>query len=100
MYNNHDGSLNYTSYIDVTVSVPNSLTIGEDDGIAHVCSTLSTFEDTERDVVVTLATSDGTGRCYIVLIYYYIDTGKYHESDGQVLHECRRHECNTGQSDE
>ena len=47
--------------LDVTVSVPSFLTIGEEDGIAHVCSTLSTLEDTERDVIVILATNDGTG---------------------------------------
>ena len=35
-----------------------------------------------------------------IIIYYRIDTRKYHESDGLVLHECHRHECNTSLSDE
>ena len=29
----------------------------------------------------------------IIIIYFNIDTGKYHESDSKYLHECRRHEC-------
>ncbi len=48
-------------FVDVTVSVPAMLSVGEGDELVQVCATLSVMEDTERDFTVTLATSDGTG---------------------------------------
>ncbi len=46
---------------DVTVSLPAIMSVGEGDGMVQVCATLSAVEDTERDVAITLATSDNTG---------------------------------------
>ena len=51
----------YNIIIDVTVSVPATITIHEGDGIVQVCATLCAVENTERDFTITLATSDGTG---------------------------------------
>ena len=43
----------------VEVSVPDVLSVAEDEGTVQVCATLSL--GTEVDITVTLATSDGTG---------------------------------------
>ena len=43
------------------VSVPDELSVAEDEGTVQVCATLSL--STEVDITVTLATSDGTGMC-------------------------------------
>ena len=51
-------------FVDVSVSVPAMVSVGEGDGMVQVCATLSTVEDTERDFTITLATSDGTGTEY------------------------------------
>ncbi len=48
-------------HLDVTVSVPAMLTVGEGDGMVQVCATLSAIEDTERNFTLTLSTNDGTG---------------------------------------
>ncbi len=46
---------------DVHVSVESMLSVGEGDGMVRVCATLSALEDTERNVTISLTTSDGTG---------------------------------------
>ena len=43
------------------MSVPDELSVVEDEGTVQVCATLSF--NTEVDITVTLATSDGTGMC-------------------------------------
>ena len=43
------------------VSVPAELSVTEDEGTVKVCATLSL--NTEVDITVTLATSNGTGMC-------------------------------------
>ena len=43
------------------VSVPDVLSVAEDEGTVQVCATLITPFVTEFDITVTLATSDGTG---------------------------------------
>ena len=45
----------------MTVSIPDMVSVGEEDGMVQVCATLSAVEDTERNFTITLATSDGTG---------------------------------------
>ena len=45
----------------VNVSIPAMLNINEEDRIIQVCITLSAVESIERDFIVTLVTSDGTG---------------------------------------
>jgi len=45
----------------VTVSVPTTAIISEEDGMVEVCATLSAMEATERDFTVTLATNNDTG---------------------------------------
>ena len=45
------------------VSVPDVLSVAEDEGTVQVCATLITPFVTEFDITVTLATSDGTGMC-------------------------------------
>ena len=52
----------------VTVSIPPMVSVGEEDGMVQVCATLSAVEDTERDLTITLATSNGTGKH---VIHYY-----------------------------
>ncbi len=52
----------------MTVSVPAMLSVGERDGIVQVCATLSAVEDTERDFIIALATSDGTGFNVTIII--------------------------------
>ena len=53
---------------DVEVSVPAVLSVAEDAGSVPVCVTLNTSL-TEVFIIVTLATSDGTGT-YFVCMYY------------------------------
>ena len=53
---------------DVEVSVPAVLSVAEDAGTVPVCVTLNTSL-TEVFIIVTLATSDGTGT-YFVCMYY------------------------------
>ena len=48
-------------FLDVNVSVPAMLSVGEGDGVVQVCATLSAAEETEKNFTVTLVTSDGTG---------------------------------------
>ena len=45
------------------MSIPMSLEVGEGDGLVQVCATLSAVEATERNFMVTLMTTDGTGKC-------------------------------------
>ena len=45
------------------VSVPDVLSVAEDEGTVQVCATLITPFVTEFDITVTLATSNGTGMC-------------------------------------
>ena len=47
----------------VTVSIPETVSVGEEDETmaVQVCATLSAVEETERDFIITLATSDGMG---------------------------------------
>ena len=44
------------------VSIPAVRNAHEGDGQVQVCATLFSQEDIERDFIVTLATSDGTGK--------------------------------------
>ena len=57
---------------DVTVSLPAMMVFGEEDGIVQVCATLSAVGSTERDVITTLETNEGTGRelAYMHTILY------------------------------
>ena len=48
-------------FVDVTVSVPAMVSVGEGDGVVQVCATLSAVEETERDFNITLNIADGTG---------------------------------------
>ena len=48
-------------FLDVSVSVPAMVSVGEGDGMVQVCATLSAVEDTERNLTITVSTSDGTG---------------------------------------
>ncbi len=45
----------------MTVSGLAMLSVGEGDGMVQVCVILSAVEDTERNVNISLSTSDGTG---------------------------------------
>ena len=45
------------------MSVPDVLSVAEDEGTVQVCATLITSFVTEFDITVTLATSNGTGMC-------------------------------------
>ena len=45
------------------VSVPDVLSVAEDDGTMQLCATLITLFVAEFDITVTIATSDGTGMC-------------------------------------
>ena len=47
--------------VDVSVSIPAMERIGEGSGTLTVCALLSAFEDTERNLNISLSTSDGTG---------------------------------------
>ncbi len=48
-------------YSVVSVSLPSALSVGEGDGRVEVCATLSgAAVATERDFMITLATSNGT----------------------------------------
>ena len=52
------------SITDVTMFLQSMLqSIDEGDGTVQVCATLLAMEDTERDFVITLATSEDTGMC-------------------------------------
>ncbi len=55
------------------VSLPSAMSVGEGDGTVVVCTTLSgAAVATERDFMITLATSDGTAlgkyRSYIIYL--------------------------------
>ncbi len=57
----------------VSVSLPTAMSVSEGDGTIEVCATLSgTAMATERDFMITLATSDGTAlgkyRSYIIYL--------------------------------
>ena len=56
------------------VSVPDVLSVTEDEGTVQVCATLNTLFIAEFDITVTLATSDGTGMCLqqLILLMYYL----------------------------
>ena len=45
----------------MSVSVPAMLSVGEGAGMVEVCVSLSALSDTERDFVISLATSSNTG---------------------------------------
>ena len=47
--------------IDVTVSLPAMIGVGEGDGSVKVCTTLYSNGSIEKDFIITLGTSDGTG---------------------------------------
>ena len=47
--------------IDVTVSFPAMIIVDEGDGSVEVCATLFSTENTEKDFIITLGTSDDTG---------------------------------------
>ena len=47
---------------DVTVSLPAMIDIDEGDGSIEVCATLYSTGSTEKDFIITLSTSDGTGK--------------------------------------
>ena len=49
----------------VTVSIPATESVGEEDGMVEVCATLSAMEKTERDFTITLATSNDSGKCHV-----------------------------------
>ena len=49
------------TYVDVTVSVPTMVSVGEGDGTVQVCATLTAIEDTERNFTIMLATSSLEG---------------------------------------
>ena len=53
----------------MTVSIPDTESVGEEDGMVQVCATLSAVEDTERTFTITLATSDGTGSYICTMIF-------------------------------
>jgi len=60
---------------DVTVSIPSIMNVGESDGVAQVCITLSAMEYIQRSFVVSLATNDGTGIAVysiVIIIILYI----------------------------
>ena len=57
--------------IEVTVSLPDLLTVGEGDGIVQVCVILSATNVTaERNFTVTLATIENTGTLNQLLPYH------------------------------
>jgi hypothetical protein len=51
---------------EVTVSVPTTMSVNEEDGMVQVCASLSAVNDTERNFTITLATGDGTGMAKLV----------------------------------
>ncbi len=55
----------------VSVSLPSAMSVGEGDGTVEVCATLTSAVATERDFMITLATSDGTavGKYRSFIIY-------------------------------
>ena len=50
----------------MAVSVPTMLSVGEGNGTVQVCILLSAMEDTERDFLVMLAASNGTGKADLI----------------------------------
>ncbi len=54
-------NLSHFLSLDVTLNMIPLLSVGEGDGMVQVCATLSAIEDTERNITITLYTSDGTG---------------------------------------
>ena len=56
------------------MSVPDVLSVAEDEETVHVCATLITPFVTKFDVTVTLATSNGSGMCVqqLTLPMYYL----------------------------
>ena len=51
------------------VSIPDVVSVGEEDGMVQVCATLSAVNDTERNFAITLATSDDTGSYISTMIF-------------------------------
>ena len=47
------------SFLDITVSIPAVVSVGEEDRMVQVCATLSALNDTERDFTISLATTGG-----------------------------------------
>ncbi len=53
----------------IAVSVPPTVSMAEDDGSVEVCATLDA--DITADVIVTLATMDGTGKGYCIYVTFW-----------------------------
>ena len=49
-------------FADVTASLSAIMNVDEGDGSVQVCVALFSFEDIERDFVITLNTNDDTGK--------------------------------------
>ena len=47
--------------IEVFVSIPPILNVGEEDEIVQICATLTAMEKSERGIIITFATSNGEG---------------------------------------
>ncbi len=52
-------------FVSVVSMLP-MMSVGEGGGMAQVCALLSVMNNTERNISLTLATSDGTGRDIII----------------------------------
>ncbi len=54
-----------SSCTGVVVSIMSMISIGEGDEMVQICAILMmVVEDTEKDITITLATSDGTGKSW------------------------------------
>ena len=53
----------------MSVSVPESISIMEGDGVLEVCATLIATEPISSDLIITLDTNDGTGTCGMIESY-------------------------------
>ena len=47
--------------LDVSLSIPFSMSVMESDYTVEICATLSSAEATERDIKISLVSKDGTG---------------------------------------
>ena len=45
----------------MSVSLPATISVGEDEGIVEICATMSAMEDTQRNLTIILATENDTG---------------------------------------
>ena len=60
--------------VDVSVSLPAMISVGESGGMMEVCATLSAMEDTQRNFTILLVAEDDTGKLWRVKKIMYTGT--------------------------